>query len=120
MSTTSAAEALRQFLAPLLPGYELQFGAWVDKALPHATRFAVLRPVGGPRVEILRRPQFTLTLIGMDGGDALELSEAADRVIEAMRTSAGDLVFLQPAEPVFIPTADRRAMLDIAVAAISH
>ena len=117
---SAAAEALRQFLAPLLPDYVLQYGAWVDGPAPKSTRYAVIRPVGGPRAELLRRPQFTLTLIGMDGGDALELSEAADRVIEAMRTSAGDLVFLQPAEPVFIPTADRRAMLDIAVAAISH
>ena len=119
MSTTSAAEALRQFLAPLLPGYELQFGAWVDKALPHATRFAVLRPVGGPRVEILRRPQFTLTLIGMDGGDVLETAEAADTVVAALKAGGEGLVFAQPAEPVFIPTADRRPMFEVAIAAIT-
>ncbi len=116
---SAAAEALRAFLAPLLPGYVLQYGAWVDGPAPKATRYAVIRPVGGPRAELLRRPQFTLTLIGMDGGDVLETSEAADTTVRALKAGGEGLVFADPGEPIFIPTADRRPMFEIAIAAIT-
>ena len=115
----TAAEALRQFLAPLLPGWLLQFGQWNDMLGAKTTRFAVLRPVGGSPAEVLRRPQFSLALIGEDGGDAVAVSEAADSIVEAMRASSGALVFIQPAEPVFLPTSDRRPVFEIAISAIT-
>lgn len=113
-----AAEAIRVFLAPLLPGWVIQFGRWVDSA-DRSKRFAVLRPAGGGRAELIRTPQFTLALIGADGEAATVTADAADSLIEAMRTSSGSLVFLQPAEPVFMPTSDGRPVFEIAISAIT-
>ena len=114
-----AAEAVHQFLAPLLPGWLLQFGHWNDKAGAKTSRYAVLKPAGGTPAELVRRPQFTLSLIGVDGGDALATSDAADTIVEAMRASSGSLVFMQPAEPVYLPTSDGRPVFEIAVSAIT-
>lgn len=116
-----AAEALRDFVAPLLPGWTVQLGAWDDSTDAAKTqRFAVIRPAGGDRAEIVRRPSFSLLLIGRDGGDVLEVSRQADAIVEAMRASAGSLVNLQAAEPAFMPTRDRRPVFDIAVSAITN
>jgi hypothetical protein len=113
----TAADALRLFIAPLRPGWRLQFGRWQDGS--KADRYAVIRPVGGLPAELVRRPQFTLSLIGADGDVAAVPGDAADVVIEAMRLGSGGLVFLQPAEPVFVPTADGRAVFEIAISAIT-
>ncbi|MEY2655416.1 MAG: hypothetical protein RLZZ524_2444, partial [Pseudomonadota bacterium] len=97
------------------------YGRWTDSTETKDAHYAVLRPAGGGRAELIRTPQFTLTLIGPAGGDALALHQAADAVVEAMRAGSGDdLVFLQPAEPVFVPTDDGRAVLEIAISAITH
>ena len=116
---SAAAVALRDFLAPLLPGYVLQFGEWDDDHANPAHRFAVIKPVGGGRAELVRRPQFTLSLIGVDAEDRITTSESADAVVEAMRSDSGTLVFLQPGEPVFMATEDRRPVFEIAVSAIT-
>lgn len=118
---STAPDMIRAFLAPVLQGFELQYGRWRDDVANKAARYAVLRPAGGGRAELLRTPQFTLTLIGLAGGDALALHAAADLVVEAMRAGSGDdLVFLQPAEPVFVATDDGRPVLEIAISAITH
>lgn len=116
----AAAEALRAFLAPLLPGYEWQFGAWVESAGGATTRFAVVRPAGGPRVELLRRPQLTLSLISADGGDLLQAAADADTAVKALARGGDGLVMAQPSEPIHIPTADRRHVFEIAVGAITN
>ncbi len=116
---SAAAEAMRQFLAPLLPGWLVQFGHWNDKVGAKTSRYAVLKPAGGSPAELVRRPQFTLSLIGADGGDALAVSETADTIVEAMRASSGALVFMQPAEPVYLPTSDGRPVFEIAISAIT-
>lgn len=114
----SASEAIRDFIEPILgAGWEVQFGAWDDKS--RDTSVAVVRPVGGGRVELVRRPQFTLTLIGAEGQSAPAIQDKANQIIEAMRVNSGGLVSMQPGEPVFIPTADRRAVFEIAVSAIT-
>ncbi len=115
----SAAESIRQFLTPLLPGWLIQFGHWNDKVGAKTSRFAVLKPAGGSPAELLRRPQFTLALIGEDGGDAVAVNDAASSIVEAMRASSGDLVFMQPAEPVYLPTSDGRPVFEIAISAIT-
>lgn len=114
------ATAIVAFIAPLLAGWNVQFGTWreAEPATPKL-RYAVLKPAGGPAAELLRRPQFTLTLIGLPGGDMDRVSEAAEAVIAAMRASSGDLVYLEAGEPVPIPTADRRAVLELAISAIT-
>lgn len=116
----STPNAIRDFLAPLLPGFVIQYGVWTDDPVDRSKRFAVLRPAGGGRAELLRTPQYTLTLIGSDGSDPLALNASADAVIEAMRAGAGGLVYLEPSEPIFMPTDDRRPVLEFAVSAITH
>lgn len=116
---SAAATAILDFVRPLLPGWRLQFGRWNDQLGAKTDRFGVLRPAGGVGPELVRRPQYTLSLIGVDGGDAVATSDAADALITAMRSSSGDLVFLQPAEPVFMPTADGRPVFEIAISAIT-
>lgn len=116
---SATATALAAFLAPLLPGWRLQFGRWNDMLGAKTDRFCVIRPAGGPASDLVRRPQFTASLIGVDGGDIVATSAAADALITAMRASSGDLVFLDPAEPVFVPTSDGRPVFEIAISAIT-
>lgn len=115
---SAAADSLRNFLAPLLPGWKLQFGRWVDGK--KADSYCVIKPAGGLQAEVVRYPQFTLSLIGPEGGSAGDVSDAADAVIEAMRTSSGDLISLQPGEPAYSPTSDGRHVFEIAVSAITN
>lgn len=119
---TTAADQIKAFLASVLQGFELHYPRWRDDVADKTRHYAVLRPAGGGRAELLRTPQFTLTLIGPENSDALALQQAADLAINAMRTagSQGDLVSLQPAEPVYTPTDDGRPVLEIAISAITH
>lgn len=113
----SAADDIRAFIMPLLPGWRIQFGRWTDGGTAH--RYAVLRPVGGLPAELVRQPQFSLSLVGSLSDDITVPQEAADVIVEAMRVSSGDLVFLQPAEPVYQPTSDGRHVFEIAISAIT-
>ena len=114
----SASDAIREFIAPLLPGWRIQFGRWTDGA--KSDRFAVIKPAGGMPAELVRRPEFTLTFIGAENDDAQEPHNAASAVIEAMRSSSGDLISLQAGEPVHFNTDDGRPMSEIAVSAITN
>ncbi len=114
----TAADALREFIAPLLPGWRIQLGRWVDGS--SSDRFAVLRPVGGLPAELVRRPQYSLMLVGAVDEPVTAIAEAAELVIEAMRGSSGTLVFIQPAEPVFMATNDGRPVFEIAISAITN
>jgi len=114
----TAADALRDFLAPLLaPPWVIQFGRWTDG--PRTSRFCVIKPAGGQGAELIRQPRFTLTLIGADGEGANPAYDTANTIVEAMRLSAGALVYMEPAEPVYMPADDGRAIFEIAVSAIT-
>lgn len=115
---SAAADALRLFLAPLLPGWRLQYGRWVDGDAK-TDRFAVIRPAGGAPAQLVRRPQFTVSLIGAASDTTGIVSSAADAIVEAVRASSGGLVYLQASEPVFMATGDGRPVFDIAVSAIT-
>ncbi len=114
----TAADAIRDFLVSVLPGWRIQLYRWWDEG--KGDRYAVLRPVGGIGAELVRRPEFTLALIGHEGDSAVEINAFADAVAEAMRGSAGQLVFLQPGEPVFMATDDGRPIFEIAISAITN
>jgi len=114
----SAADSLRNFIAPLLPGWRIQFGKWRDDGGAH--RYAVLRPAGGLPAELLRRPAFTLMLVGAENQPADEVIAAADAVIEAMRDTSGDLVSMRPGEPVYQATDDGRPVFEIAITTITN
>lgn len=115
---SAAADALRDFVAPLLTGWRLQFGRWVDGT--KTNRYAVIKPSGGLPAELVREPQFALLLIGGLEDDATVPSAKADEIIEAMRASAGSLVYLKAAEPTFWATDDGRPVSEFAVSAITN
>jgi hypothetical protein len=115
----TAAEAIRDLIAPLLPGFEFAFGRLAGMPDP-LKRYAVLRPAGGGGGDLVRRPQFTLDLIGLPGGDALETGATVEKVLLALRNSAGGLVFLAPGEPSFTTSAEGRPIFTVAVAAITE
>ncbi len=114
MSTPS--DAVRAFIAPLLPGWRVQLGRWMDGN--RLDRYAVIRPAGGLPISLVREPQFTLYLVGAENDDTTLVAEAAESILEAMRSSSGSLVFMQPAEPVFVATDDGRPGFEIAMSAI--
>lgn len=116
---TPQAEALRDFFEPILAAdFDWQFGRWEDTS--PATRYAVLRPAGGIGAELIRRPQFTLSLIGRRGGDSAEVGAAANAVIERCRDESSRLVYVEAGEPVYVPTADGRPIFEIALSVIDN
>lgn len=114
----TASDALRNFVIPLLPGWRIQFGRWMDGST--ADRYAVIRPSGGLPAALVRRPEFTLALIGAAGEASSVPQEAADSIIEAMRLDSGDVVLFQAGEPVFMATDDGRPVFEVAVSAITN
>lgn len=114
----TAADALRNFIDPLLSGWRVQFGRWMDGNT--ADRYAVVRPSGGLPAALVRRPEFTLALIGAAGDAASVPQAAADSIIEAMRLDSGGVVQFQAGEPVFMNTDDGRPVFEIAVSAITN
>ena len=119
--STPAADAVRTFINGVLnvtPGaWRMQFGAWRDGT--KSDRYAVVKPVGGLPAELVRQPQFTVTLVGAENEDSAVAGAAAEAIIQAMRSSSGSLVFMQAAEPAHIPTADGRHAFEFAVSAIT-
>lgn len=115
---STAADALRQFLQETLSDdWRVQFGRWTDGS--KTDNYAVIKPAGGLPAELVRRPHFTLSLIGAENATASIASDAADAVIEAMRASSGTLVFMQPGEPVYFATSDGRPVFEIAITTIT-
>ncbi len=114
----SALQALDTLLTGLLSGWTMQHGRWVDDE-EKALRYVVIKPAGGPAAELVRRPQFVVTLIGGASDPLPSISDAADRVVEAMRASSGGLVSLQAGEPAYMATSDGRPIYEIAVSAIT-
>lgn len=115
---TTAADALRSFILPLLPGWRVQFGRWVDGNT--ADRYAVIRPVGGMPASLVRRPQFSLLLVAAENDDMAVPSMAADAIIEATRTQTGELVSVQAGEPVYLATSDGRHTFEFSVSTITN
>lgn len=115
----SAGDALRDYITPLLPGFRVQFGRWMDGN--NESRYAVIQPAGGLPAELVREPQFTLRLIGSTNDAAPAINAFAETLIEQMRLTTGTgLVFLQPSEPVFVAAADGRPIFEIAISAIAN
>lgn len=112
-----AADAIRNLITPLLPGYRVQFGRWIDGA--PTDRFAVIRPVGGVPASLVRRPQFSIMLIGAVGDSSATPDGKAHQIIEAMRASSGSIVTMSPGEPVFFSTDDGRPVFELAISTIT-
>ena len=114
----TAADALRAFLTPMLTGWRVQFGRWTDGST--AERYAVIRPVGGMPASLVRRPQFSVLLIGALGDAASVPSMAADAIVEASRLQTGGLVSIQAGEPVYLATDDGRHTFEFSVSTITN
>lgn len=113
----SPADALRAFLAPILPGWRIQFGRWTDGA--KTDRYAVIKPAGGLPLELVRRPNFTLTFVGPDGEDKQVALDAAEAVIAAIQADFTNPLAMQPGEPVSFSTDDGRPVCELAISTIT-
>jgi hypothetical protein len=114
----NAADALRNFVTDLLPGWRIQFGVWRDGS--ESARYAVIKPSGGLPAELVRRPAFSLFFIGAKNEDASVAYEAANTVVVSMQQSSGELVSMQASEPAFHPTNDGRSVYEVAVTTITN
>lgn len=124
--STAAGDALHDFIRNQLPaaelpgGWRVQMGAWRDGS--KTARYCVIRLAGGVPVELVREPQFTVSMIGAEGESMSVPGAAADALIQAMRAAGADtlLVLLQPSEPSYFPTADGRHVFEFAVSATTN
>lgn len=114
----TAADAIKDFIAPLLPDWRIQFGRWTDG--DKSDRYAVIRPVGGQLSGLVRKPQFSLLLVGAANDPASVPNIAAEAVIEAMRTGDGALVAMQAGEPVYLATTDGRHTFELSISTITN
>ena len=114
----TAADAIKAFIAPHLPGWRIQFGRWVDGS--KSDRYAVIRPVGGMPASLVRRPQFSVLLVGAENDPTNLPSMAADAIIEATRTQTGGLVSMQAGEPVYLAIGDGRHTFEFSVSTITN
>lgn len=112
-----AADAIRNLITPILPGWRVQFGRWVDGA--PTDRFAVIKPAGGIPASLVRRPQFTLSLIGAVGDAVTVPDQKAGAIVEAMRASNGSIVVMAAGEPTYFPTDDGRPVFELAISTIT-
>lgn len=116
---TTAAEALKLALQPLVPDWDIQFGHWRDPGKDG--RSVVIKPAGGPGGDVVRRPLFTLSFIDRQGGNVQHAAAAVEAVVAALRARPSDdlLVAAEPGEPVYLTTSDTRPVFEVAVAAIN-
>jgi len=114
---TTIAERIEAVIRPLLPGVVLSFGR-VAGAPDQTKRYAAIRPAGGGSGDLVRRPLFTLDVMGRAGGDYLETASLVEDAIKRMRQPADGIVFLAPSEPSFTTTAEGRPLFSVAIAAI--
>ena len=117
MTTTSAADALRIKATQTMPGYRVQFGQWMD-GLP-TDKFIVIRPDGGAPGINVRRPRFSVMCIGPQNGNALQTLQDFETLIQSVNQDSGGLVFMQPDEPVFYSTAEKRPVYELIVGTIT-
>lgn len=115
---STAADSIKAFITPLLVDWRIQFGLWRDGNT--ADRYAILKPAGGVPASLVRRPQFTLTLIGALNDAASVPSMKAEAIIEAMRAGHGALVSMQAGEPVFTTAKDGRPIFEFAISTITN
>ncbi len=116
----SPAESIRDLIAPLLPpGFVLSFARIAGSPDP-LKRYAVIKPAGGSNSDLVRRPLFTLDVLGLPNGDATQTAGIVEALVQRMRATAGGLVYLAPGEPSFTTSAEGRPVFTVAIAAITE
>ena len=113
-------DAIKTFIQsiPQCAGAEIQAMRWSDDRTTNK-RYIVIKPVGGARAELVRRPQYTLFVIGEKGAGFVSPQDMANAIVQASRDYSGAIVDVQCGEPVYMPTEDDRAVFEIAVSAIT-
>lgn len=115
----SAIDAIKTYVAAILPDWRIQQGRWTDDV--KTDRYAVIRPItGGPVASLVRRPMFTLLLIGGSGDSISVPSIAADAVIESMRSDNGTLVSMRATEAAYSATDDGRHTFEFSIHTITN
>lgn len=115
----TAADSLRAMVHGVFPtGWRVQFGRWLDGE-NKADKYIVIRPAGGVAAELLRRPLYTVALIGGTADASTAVAEAADQIVTTIRAATGALPFFEAGEPVFMATDDGRSVFEIAVSTIT-
>lgn len=116
----SAAESIRDLLAPLMPAGMVFAFARLAGAPDPLRRYAVLRPAGGSSGDLVRRPLFTLDVLGLPNDTPIATAALVETLVQRMRESAGGLVFIAPGEPNFTTSAEGRPIFTVAIAAITE
>ena len=114
----TASESLRQLLLPLFTGWRFQYGRWADGA--KTDRYAVLRPMGGGMVGLVRQPSFSLLLICPSTDPVTAPDAKAQEVIDKLMNESGSLVFAQPGEPIYWAADDGRPVAELTINTIIH
>jgi hypothetical protein len=114
----SAAATLKAMLETYLTGWVLQFGRWVDGG--DGVKHCIIQPTGGGTATLVRRPQFTVILIGAQNQANTVPYDAANAIIEGMRSNNGGFVVSRAGEPVTGFTDDGRAMVTFSVSTITN
>ncbi len=106
-------------IRPLLPGVVLSMGR-IHGAPEKTKRYAVLRQSGGSSGDLVRRPLFTLDVMGLPSGDFTQTAELVEKCIQRMREPVDGVVFLAPGEPSSTTSAEGRPLFSVAIAAITE
>jgi hypothetical protein len=116
----SATDDLRNWITSsgIVAGFRVQFGRWVDGK--PSDKFCVIKPAGGQPVSLLRRPTYTITLVGAVDQAPSDLEAVAQSLVSAMAADSGDLVFMQPSEPVFFATTEARPVFEFSTGLVAN
>jgi hypothetical protein len=113
----TASELLRDFIAPLAPGWAVQCGKWRDSG--PVSRAIVIKPMGGVSASLIREPQLSLMVVG-GSRDAPSVCEAMCETIgAAIRASCpAGFAGCSIGEPSYSSTAEDRPVFEVAVSVI--
>lgn len=113
----SAADSIRAFVEPIVPGWAVQLGLWRDGGPTH--RAVVIKPAGGISASLIREPQFTVLVVGGVRDTSATVLDVCETISAAIRsnTPAG-LVNCTISEPSFFQTAEHRPAYELALSAM--
>ena len=115
---SSPSQDLKDYLAlhELSRGFVVQFGLYEPSKT--TDKYMVIKPVTSPARELIRAPFHSLTLIGAVNSSSISLLEAANGIIEKMRSdehSSGRTFTMKASEPALFKLADARPVMELSI-----